>query len=165
LRTALQGLLANISSLPASCTAPAATTTLHLPVYTRTFSDFLCSAAHILNAGQAMRGTALPLPPSFLNVPIGYTGCSSSLIVSGVDIVRPKGLVKGKQDDEFVFQPSERLDYELEVGVVIGKSTIRGESVGSAEVADYIFGLVLVNDWSGEFLICALLRYTWFSCC
>ena len=97
-----------------------------------------------------MRGTVLPLPPSFLNVPIGYTGCASSLVVSGVDIVRPKGLVRAEMDGEFVFRPSERLDYELEVGVVIGKATTRGESVGSAEVADYIFGLVLVNDWSGE---------------
>jgi fumarylacetoacetase len=150
LRKALQGLLARISNLPPSCTAPAATTTLHLPVYTRTFSDYLCSAAHILNAGQAMRGTVLPLPPSFINVPIGYTGCASSLIVSGVDVVRPKGLVKAEKEGEFVFQPSSRLDYELEVGVVIGKANTRGESLGSADVADHIFGLVLVNDWSGE---------------
>lgn len=97
-----------------------------------------------------MRGTVLPLPPSFVNLPIGYTGCASSLIVSGVDVVRPKGLIKAEKDGEVVFKASERLDYELELGVVIGKATTRGESVKSAEVADHMFGLVLVNDWSGE---------------
>lgn len=152
LRQSLQSLLISISSLPPRCIAPAAATTLHLPVYTRTFSDYLCSAAHILNAGQAMRGTVLPLPPSFQNLPIGYTGCASSLVASGTDIVRPKGLVKAESEGGFVFKPSERLDYELEVGLVIGKANKRWESVGSAEVADYIFGLVLVNDWSGESL-------------
>lgn len=123
---------------------------MHLPVFSRNFTDYLCSAAHILNAGKAMRGTAMPLPPSFTNVPIGYTGYSSSLIVSGTNFVRPKGLLKADKEGEFVCAPSARMDYELEVGVVIGKATARGEIVTSNNVADHIFGLVLVNDWSGE---------------
>jgi fumarylacetoacetase len=133
------------------------TITLHLPVHTRNFTDYLCSAAHIQNAGQAMRGTVLPPPPSFLNLPIGYAGHASSLIVSGTDIVRPKGLVKAEKDGEFVFASCTRLDYELEVGVIIGKASTRGKSVESAELVDYIFGLVLVNDWSGELLCYVVL--------
>ena len=98
-----------------------------------------------------MRGTPVPLPPSFLNLPIGYTGSASSLIVSGTEVVRPKGLVRSDKEGEFVFKASGRLDYELEVGLVVGKTSKRGYSVGSEEVDDYIFGLVLVNDWSCEF--------------
>lgn len=114
-----------------------------------------------------MRGTAAPLPPSFLNLPIGYTGSASSLIVSGTDVVRPKGLVrtdKGKEKEgEFQFKASERLDYELEVGLVVGKTNERGQSVGSAEVDEYIFGLVLVNDWSCEFSSIVYLFGIWMN--
>jgi fumarylacetoacetase len=98
-----------------------------------------------------MKGTPQVLPPSFENFPIGYTGRTSTLVLSGTGIPRPKGMIR--EDGRIVVRPTRSMDYEMEVAAVIGKATDFGDSIKSADIADYIFGLVLMNDWSGKWTL------------
>jgi fumarylacetoacetase len=122
------------------------------------FTDFSCSKDHALNASEAVFGQR-NLPPGFEHFPIGYHGRSSTLFVSGTDIVRPKGQFKNDRS-EVEFGPTRRLDYELEVGAVIreGRKIERGsgEGVTVADADEWIFGVVMVNDWSGESMFSSL---------
>jgi hypothetical protein len=91
-----------------------------------------------------------PLYPNYRHVPIGYHGRASSVVVSGTPVVRPHGQRLPAGADAPVFGPSERLDYELEVGIVIGGENRLGAPVPIAGARDRIFGLVLLNDWSAR---------------
>jgi fumarylacetoacetase len=91
------------------------------------------------------------LPPGFEHFPIGYHGRSSTIVVSNTPIVRPRGQYRDLEGN-VVFGPTRRLDYELEVAAVIGKPSNLEEPVRINDADDHIFGLVLVNDWSGESL-------------
>lgn len=122
---------------------------MHLPVLSRDFTDFSCSKDHVLNAGEAIQKKRY-LPPGFLHFPIGYSGRTSSLIVSGTPVVRPKGQFRDAQG-EVNYRPTEQLDYELELACIVSKPTKLSESVASKDADDHIFGLVLLNDWSGTF--------------
>lgn len=88
-------------------------------------------------------------PPGHDYFPIGYTGRSSSIVVSGTPVQRPKGMFRNAAG-EVVYGASERLDFELEVAAVIGKSTQLGETITSSQAGEYIFGYVLLNDWSAR---------------
>lgn len=89
------------------------------------------------------------LPPGFPYFPIGYHGRSSTIIVSGTPVTRPNGQYLGP-DGKVVFGPCQELDYELEIGAVVGKPSTMGQAVDIANADDHIFGLVLINDWSGK---------------
>jgi fumarylacetoacetase len=91
-----------------------------------------------------------PLLPNWRWLPVAYHGRAASVVVSGTDVVRPSGQRKAPSEDAPTFGPSRRLDFELELGFVVGVPTWLGESVSVEAFADYVFGVVLVNDWSAR---------------
>ena len=129
-------------------TVAMADATLHLPIRVAEFTDFYASKNHAYNVGVLFRGPENALPPQWTHMPIGYNGRASSVVVSGTDIVRPMGQVKGENGPEWT--ACRRLDLELELGAIVGADTPMGErlSVEAAERA--IFGYVLLNDWSAR---------------
>jgi fumarylacetoacetase len=90
------------------------------------------------------------LPPNWRHLPIGYHGRAGTVVVSGTDIVRPSGQRRPPDAPSPVFGPSERLDIEAEVGFVIGAASTMGTALSTADLADHVFGVVLLNDWSAR---------------
>lgn len=123
---------------------------MHMPVRIGDYTDFYSSIEHATNVGMMFRDPANALLPNWKHLPVGYHGRASSIIVSGQDIHRPKGQVMPKDADKPVYQASGRLDIELEMGFIIGKNTELGDSVSTSQAEDYIFGLILFNDWSAR---------------
>lgn len=152
-RSILQHALATDEreSLPEGSTADVGGVQMHLPVAIGDFTDFSASKEHVLNAGEAVLGKRY-LPPGFLHYPIGYGGRASSILVSGTPIERPVGQFRNRSPDAewVVCQPSGAVDYELEVAAIIGKPVKTGQRVQAGNADEHIFGLVLMNDWSGK---------------
>lgn len=123
---------------------------MHMPVCVGDYTDFYSSIEHATNVGKMFRDPENALLPNWKHIPVGYHGRASSIVVSGQPILRPKGQTLPKDSDTPVFGPSQRLDFELEMGFVVGKNTDLGESVSTKEAENYIFGLVLFNDWSAR---------------
>jgi len=121
---------------------------MHLPVSIGDFTDFSCSKEHVLNAGEAIMKKRF-LPPGFLHFPVGYTGRTSSIIPSGTPVTRPKGQFRDAKG-EVIYGATRQLDYELEVGCIVGKPSALGDSIAVNNADEHIFGLVLLNDWSGK---------------
>ena len=115
------------------------------------YTDFYASVHHATNVGSMFRPDN-PLLPNYKHVPIGYHGRASSIVVSGTEIRRPKGQIgaptDGKTQPEF--GPCKRLDYELELGCVIGGGNHLGDTVSIDEAHKLMFGFLLVNDWSAR---------------
>ncbi|VXB23927.1 fumarylacetoacetase [Maribacter litoralis] len=124
--------------------------TMHLPVQVGDYTDFYSSIEHATNVGKMFRDPENALLPNWRHIPVGYHGRASSIVVSGTDIHRPMGQVKTNEMEAPVFQASNRLDFELEMGFVVGKSTQLGERISVENAAEHIFGLVLFNDWSAR---------------
>lgn len=124
---------------------------MHLPVTIGDFTDFSCAKEHNLNAGEMVMGKRF-LPPAFHSYPLGYQGRASSIMVSDTPIERPVGQFKDKNDpDQKVITDACRaLDFELEVGAIVGKPVGRGQRLKAEDADEHIFGFVIVNDWSGE---------------
>ncbi|MEO2052478.1 MAG: fumarylacetoacetase [Allomuricauda sp.] len=123
---------------------------MHMPVYVGDYTDFYSSIEHATNVGKMFRDPENALLPNWKHIPVGYHGRASSIIVSGQAIHRPKGQTLPNGADAPVFGPTQRLDFELEMGFICGKETQLGDSVSTKEAEDYIFGLVLFNDWSAR---------------
>lgn len=123
---------------------------MHLPVHVGDYTDFYSSIEHATNVGKMFRDPENALLPNWRHIPVGYHGRASSIVVSGTDIHRPMGQVKTNHMEVPVFNASENLDFELEMGFVVGKSTELGERVSTKNAAEHIFGLVLFNDWSAR---------------
>ncbi len=123
---------------------------MHLPVHVGDYTDFYSSIEHATNAGKMFRDPENALLPNWRHIPVGYHGRASSIVVSGTDIHRPMGQVKTNDMEVPVFKASGNLDFELEMGFVVGKSTELGERVSTMQAAEHIFGLVLFNDWSAR---------------
>jgi fumarylacetoacetase len=123
---------------------------MHMPVAVGDYTDFYSSLEHATNVGKMFRDAENALLPNWKHIPVGYHGRASSIIVSGQPIHRPKGQTMPNGADSPVFGPTKRLDFELEMGFICGKETNLGESVSTANAEDYIFGLVLFNDWSAR---------------
>ncbi len=123
---------------------------LHLPLKIGDYTDFYSSIEHATNIGSMFRDPSNPLLPNWKHIPVGYHGRASSIIVSGIDIYRPKGQVLLPDNETPSFQLSSRVDFELEMGFVIGKNSSLGESISTSDAEDYIFGKVLFNDWSAR---------------
>jgi fumarylacetoacetase len=121
---------------------------LHLPVDVGDYVDFYASEHHATNVGRIFRPGSEPLTPNWKHLPIGYHGRSGTIVVSGTDIVRPQGQRRGDAGPEF--GRSTRLDIEAEVGFVLGAATRMGEAVPVADVAEHVFGVFLLNDWSAR---------------
>jgi len=123
--------------------------TMHLPAAIGDYTDFYVGIHHANNIGRQFRPDN-PLLPNYKYVPIGYHGRASSIRPSGVPVVRPKGQRKPPEADAPTYGPTARLDYELEMGVWIGRGNEQGETVPIAEAADHIAGFCLLNDWSAR---------------
>jgi len=123
---------------------------MHLPLMIGDYTDFYSSIEHATNIGSMFRDPTNPLLPNWKHIPVGYHGRASSIIVSGQDVIRPKGQVLLLNEESPVFQASSRVDFELEMGFVIGKKSNLGRSISTDEAEDYIFGKVLFNDWSAR---------------
>lgn len=121
-----------------------------LPVHIPNYTDFYSSREHATNVGTMFRDPKNALLPNWLHLPVGYHGRASSIAISGTAIHRPKGQTKADDAAEPSFGPSRSVDFELEMGFVIGKETELGASVSTKAAQDYIFGLVLFNDWSAR---------------
>ena len=122
---------------------------LFLPVAIGDYSDFYTGIFHAQNAGRLFRPDN-PLLPNYYWVPIGYHGRASSVVASGTPVVRPKGQTKAPDAPAPAFGPSKRLDFELELGFVIGPGNPLGKPVPIAKAHDHVFGVTLFNDWSAR---------------
>jgi fumarylacetoacetase len=127
---------------------PARDAQMLLPAAIGDYSDFYASIEHATNVGTMLRPDN-PLLPNYKWVPIGYHGRASSIVVSGTDVVRPRGQTRDG-DAPPTFGPSKRLDYELEIGAFIGAETTLGVPTPMAGAEQHLFGLCLLNDWSAR---------------
>jgi len=132
-----------------TCLHDAADSTLHLPAQVGDYTDFYVGIHHATNIGKQFRPDN-PLLPNYKYVPIGYHGRASSIRPSGTPIRRPKGQVKPPDASMPDFGPSQRLDYELELGIWIGPGNALGEPIALKEAADHVAGYCLLNDWSAR---------------
>ncbi len=123
---------------------------MHLPIRIGDYTDFYSSIEHATNVGKMFRDAENALLPNWRHMPVGYHGRASSIVVSGTPVYRPMGQVMPKEATEPVFQPSRRLDFELEMGFMIGKGSALGERISTEDANGHIFGLVLFNDWSAR---------------
>lgn len=123
---------------------------LHMPLLVTEFTDFYASRHHATNVGTMFRGAENALPPNWLHIPIGYNGRASSVVVSGTPIKRPNGQTKAPDAEMPTFGPSKRLDFELELGAIVGSANPMGQPVSVAQADAMIFGYVLLNDWSAR---------------
>ncbi|MEO0487312.1 MAG: fumarylacetoacetase [Pseudomonadota bacterium] len=127
---------------------PLAAVEMQMPFAVAEFTDFYAGRHHATNVGTMFRGADNALPPNWLHIPIGYNGRASSVVVSGTDVRRPWGQLKGPQDDAPRFAPCARFDFELELGAVVGQRSTGPVTVAEADAM--IFGYVLLNDWSAR---------------
>ncbi|PZA10493.1 fumarylacetoacetase [Rhodopseudomonas palustris] len=123
---------------------------LHLPLRVEGFTDFYSSKEHATNVGTMFRDKTNPLLPNWLHIPIGYNGRASTVVVSGTAIHRPRGQLKPPSAELPSFGPCKRLDFELEIGVVVGQSSVMGSMLTEAQAEEMIFGFTLLNDWSAR---------------
>lgn len=123
---------------------------MHMPFFVRSFTDFYASKEHATNVGTMFRDPENALMPNWLHIPIGYNGRASTVVKSGTDIIRPYGQLKRPDEDMPRLAPSMKLDFELELGAVVGGDTALGARLSTNEAYDLIFGYVLLNDWSAR---------------
>jgi fumarylacetoacetase len=122
---------------------------LHLPVQIGDYTDFYASREHAANVGAMFRGKENALMPNWLYLPVGYHGRASSVVLSGTNVIRPRGQVAVK-DSPPEFVASRQLDFELEMGFFVGKENVLGEPIKIENAHEHIFGMVLLNDWSAR---------------
>lgn len=129
--------------------APLQAVTPRLAWHVADYVDFFSSREHATNVGHIFRPEDPALPPAWDHVPIGYHGRSGTVVVSGTDVVRPRGLHR-VADGRVVEGPEPHLDVEVELGWVVGVGTASGTTVSTTAFADHVLGAVLVNDWSAR---------------
>ena len=122
---------------------------MQLPFAIGDYTDFYASRQHATNVGTMFRGAENALMPNWLHLPVGYHGRASSVVVSGTEVVRPAGPDEARGRPP-VYGPSRLLDFELELGAVMGPGNRMGTAIGVDDARDHIFGYVLVNDWSAR---------------
>ncbi|HMS65210.1 MAG TPA: fumarylacetoacetase [Ignavibacteria bacterium] len=121
-----------------------------MPAQIGDYTDFYSSREHATNVGIMFRGKENALMPNWLHLPVAYHGRASSVILSGQEIIRPKGQTKADDAEIPSFGPTKLLDFELEMGFFIGPGNNLGEPIPVQNADDHIFGMVLVNDWSAR---------------
>ncbi|KAJ5621004.1 hypothetical protein N7510_004988 [Penicillium lagena] len=139
--------------LPPNSSEDVENVAMNLPVSIGGFTDFSCSLHHVKNAGRAILNDDAP-PPGFFNFPIGYNGRTSTIVVSGTPIIRPHGHFYDRtaptETKPIIFGPSRAVDYELELGFIVGKSVPQLQGLNAKDADEHIFGMVILNDWSAR---------------
>ncbi|KAJ4049312.1 hypothetical protein NW756_006544 [Fusarium oxysporum] len=120
--------------------------TMHVPMKIGGFTDFMCSLEHVQTMGR-MAGYN-EVPQNFFDLPAAYNGRASSVIASGQNVTRPHGIIPGPNGATYA--PSQKFDFELEMGVFISNPIKYGEPTPASRVRDHVFGFVLLNDWSAR---------------
>ncbi|KAL4859929.1 Fumarylacetoacetase [Chlorella vulgaris] len=145
-----EGALRDNAELRERALVPMHDAAMHLPAAIGGYTDFYCSREHATNVGIMFRGKDNALQPNWLHLPVGYHGRASSVVVSGTPVRRPWGQVLRQAGHSPAFQPSGQLDFELEMGCLVGPGNELGSCLSVGSAADHIFGYVLVNDWSAR---------------
>ncbi|MEO7635208.1 MAG: fumarylacetoacetase [Sphingomicrobium sp.] len=122
---------------------------MHVPCLVGDYTDFYVGIHHAMNVGKQFRPDQ-PLLPNYKYVPIGYHGRASSIRASGEDVIRPSGQRKPPDADVPEYGPSRRLDYELELGLWVGRGNALGAPIPIGEAGEHIAGYCLLNDWSAR---------------
>jgi fumarylacetoacetase len=123
---------------------------MQLPVLIGDYTDFFSNKDHALNVGKIYRDPEQLLSPNWLHIPLAYHGRSSSIIPSGIPVHRPMGQTLPNGEKTPVFGPSRLVDFELETAFITTDVNVMGENIPINEAEDYIFGMVLLNDWSAR---------------
>ncbi|UUC45041.1 fumarylacetoacetase [Flavobacterium cerinum] len=123
---------------------------MQLPVLIGDYTDFYSSKEHATNVGKMFRDPENALMPNWLHIPVGYHGRSSTIVPSGIPVHRPMGQTLPNGETLPVFGPSRSVDFELETAFITTDANIMGENIPVGEAEDYIFGMVLLNDWSAR---------------
>jgi fumarylacetoacetase len=123
---------------------------MQLPVYIGDYTDFYSSKEHATNVGAMFRDPENALLPNWLHIPVGYHGRSSTIVPSGISVHRPNGQTLPNGETQPVFGPSKLVDFELETAFITTDANIMGENIPIKEAEEYIFGMVLLNDWSAR---------------
>jgi fumarylacetoacetase len=123
---------------------------MQLPVQIGDYTDFYSSKEHATNVGMMFRDPANALLPNWLHIPVGYHGRSSTIVPSGIPVHRPMGQTLPDGEKYPVFGPSRSIDFELEMAFITTDANVMGENIPVHEAEDYIFGMVLLNDWSAR---------------
>ena len=123
---------------------------MHLPVKIGDYTDFYSSEQHAFNVGSMFRDPDNALLPNWKHIPVAYHGRSSSIILSGKDIIRPKGQQKLDDNENPIFGASKLLDFELEMGFITFQGKPLGNTISTQEADEFIFGMCLFNDWSAR---------------
>jgi fumarylacetoacetase len=121
-----------------------------MPVQVPNYTDFYSSVEHATNVGKMFRPNGDALLPNWKHLPVGYHGRASSIVVSGTPIKRPKGQTMPEGAEKPVFGPSKLLDFELEMGFVMGRGNEMGHPITTADAESHIFGMLIFNDWSAR---------------
>ncbi len=121
-----------------------------LPIEIGDYTDFYSSIEHATNVGTMFRDPNNALLPNWKHIPVGYHGRSSSIVLSGTPLHRPKGQQKPNDQEPPVFGPSKLVDFELEMAFITYQGKALGDSISTEEADEYIFGMVLFNDWSAR---------------
>ncbi len=123
---------------------------MQLPVQVGDYTDFYASREHATNVGTMFRGKDNALMPNWLHLPVGYHGRSSSIITTDIPVHRPQGQTLPAGANSPVFGPSKAVDFELEMAFITTDANDLGDSIAVDDAEEYIFGLVLFNDWSAR---------------
>lgn len=123
---------------------------MRMPVQIPNYTDFYSSEEHATNVGTMFRDPKNALLPNWKHLPVGYHGRTSSIVISGTPIHRPKGQIKLPDSESPIFSACKKLDFELEMAFITCANTALGSSVSTRDAEDNIFGMVLLNDWSAR---------------
>ncbi|MDQ3762855.1 MAG: fumarylacetoacetase [Actinomycetota bacterium] len=150
-RTALTQWLSNKrhAEVLAPLLVPVTDVTMQLPFTIADYVDFYSSEHHATNLGQILRPGQPALPANWRYLPAGYHGRAGTIVISGTPIIRPNGQQR-LSDGTVIFGPSTALDFEAEVGFVVGTPSAFGQSIPLTDFADHVFGVCVVNDWSAR---------------
>ena len=148
-RRSISSLLAHGADPHPQLLIPQSSVSMRLPAHIGDYTDFYASRHHASNVGRMFRPDAEPLLPNYLNLPVGYHGRASSVVVSGAPIRRPMGQLK-PDDGPSQHGPCRLLDYEMEMGVFVGQGSSMGHPISIEEADNHLFGIVILNDWSAR---------------
>lgn len=148
--TKRSALLRDNANLRKKAVLPQSGVTLHLPMHIGDYTDFYAGLRHAFTVGTILRGAGNALQPNYKHMPVAYHGRASSIVVSGTPIRRPRGQITTPGSTTPSFLPCERLDIELEIAALLGKPSELGTPISVSDASEYVFGYVLMNDWSAR---------------